>query len=387
MDDSTIIEIWTEYALGIFLFALRFYARWQTVGLKQFGLDDFFCALSVCIYTINAGTNHGYEKYGTNVGLNSETALLLPPEKVRDFILGSKCLYVAWIFYMTLTWALKGVLLTLYNRLTLGLWQHKLVKIVSAFCVISWCACIVAHFAVCTPIHRAWQVVPYPGDDCVLREPNHVLVGTLNILCDLGIMAIPLPILFSARIEFRRKLVLILLFSSGLFVIVTVILRLIFSFGDINSITTAGMWAMRETFVAIIVVTAPGIKPLFNKTTWIKSSSNGAGSKMPGSQSLFNSNNISHAGVLTTIEADESRTTNRQYYELSSGKWPRKSTKSAVPPSDSSQEHIVVDNGNTNTIHVVTEYRLDHESSDEFPAERDRGIDFDKAPVMKTGSL
>ncbi|KAK2792961.1 hypothetical protein FQN51_001539 [Onygenales sp. PD_10] len=200
-------------------------------------------------------------------------------------------------------------------------------------------------------------------------------------------MAIPLPILFSARIEFRRKLVLILLFSSGLFVIVTVILRLIFSFGDINSITTAGMWAMRETFVAIIVVTAPGIKPLFNKTTWIKSSSNGAGSKMPGSQSLFNSNNISHAGVLTTIEADESRTTNRQYYELSSGKWPRKSTKSAVPPSDSSQEHIVVDNGNTNTIHVVTEYRLDHESSDEFPAERDRGIDFDKAPVMKTGSL
>ncbi|KAK2806825.1 hypothetical protein FQN50_005687 [Emmonsiellopsis sp. PD_5] len=276
-----------------------------------------------CIYTINAGTNHGYEKYGTNVGLTSETALLLPPEKVRDFTLGSKCLYVAWIFYMTLTWALKGVLLTLYNRLT----------------------------------------------------------------CDLGIMAIPLPILFSARLEFRRKLVLILLFSSGLFVIVTVILRLIFSFGDINSITTAGMWAMRETFVAIIVVTAPGIKPLFNKAHWIKSSSNGAGSKMPGSQSLFNSNNISRAGVLTTIEADESRTTNRQYYELSSGKWPRKSMKGTAPPSDSSQEHIVVDNGNANAIHVITEYRLDHESSDEFPAEQDRGINFDKGPGMKTGSL
>ena len=45
----------------------------------------------------------------------------------------------------------------------LGLRQHNFVKLVAAFCVFSWSACIIFHFAACMPIQKGWQVVPYPG--------------------------------------------------------------------------------------------------------------------------------------------------------------------------------------------------------------------------------
>jgi hypothetical protein len=55
---------------------------------------------------------------GSAVGLTPETALLLPEATVEQFTIGSKCLFVAWICYICLTWLLKAVLLALYSRLT-----------------------------------------------------------------------------------------------------------------------------------------------------------------------------------------------------------------------------------------------------------------------------
>lgn len=56
--------------------------------------------------------------YGSAVGLTPETALLLPVATVREFTIGAKALFTAWICYISLTWCLKAVLLVLYTRLT-----------------------------------------------------------------------------------------------------------------------------------------------------------------------------------------------------------------------------------------------------------------------------
>jgi len=178
--------------------------------------------------------------------------------------------------------------------------------------------------------------------------------------------------LFTARLPLARKIVLGLLFCSGIFVIVTVILRLVFSLGDINSLPTAGSWALRETFVSVITVTAPGIKPLFNRNKWINSSLQGYQSdKATGAcNSGFNTHS-SARGNFTSVTAYEDgaagQGTGRQNYELSSIPWPKKGAKKTGRPyqSDSgSQEHIVPAKEEDNAIHVVTEYRLEHEGSD-----------------------
>lgn len=41
------VELFTELGIGIIIFALRFYARWRTVGPQNFGYDDIFAAIAV----------------------------------------------------------------------------------------------------------------------------------------------------------------------------------------------------------------------------------------------------------------------------------------------------------------------------------------------------
>ncbi|PGH15304.1 hypothetical protein AJ79_02469 [Helicocarpus griseus UAMH5409] len=213
----------------------------------------------------------------------------------------------------------------------------------------------------------AFTLLFHEMDARVLQKWNHILVGTLNIFSDIGILVIPLPILFSARIPIHRKLILLVLFSSGIFVIIAVCLRITFSFRDIDSIYTAGAWAIREVFVGIIVVTAPGIKPVFNKARWLNFSSNNASTlnKYGESQSRFHSFNKHQSGTRTTIQSEDSELVRSPYYELSTPHMPKKpkSVKNQPVTSRSSQEDIAKDDDNA--IHVVTEYRLEHESGDD----------------------
>lgn len=154
----------------------------------------------------------------------------------------------------------------------------------------------------------------------------------------------------------------------------TVILRVVFSIGEIGHLPIASQWALRETFVTVLVVTAPGIKPLFNQHNWINKSSGKGTNSATGyadgrSQSRFKSN-TTRTGNVTTVHADEAALgKNRQYYELSTA-----ANKLGGNKSSGSQENIVPKPGDNN-IHVVTEYTTFHENSDE-----ERSIDLGKRP-------
>ncbi|KAI9642124.1 hypothetical protein NHQ30_008925 [Ciborinia camelliae] len=340
------IELWVGFVVcvGTAAFILRFFARWKTVGFENFTYDDLFCFIGMIFYALDAALTYAdgmisdiaSRRLGSIVGLTATTAPLVPPEKAHDLSLGS----ASFTLLPTYTWLMATQ----------------------------------ADENLCTPIQRNWQVNPYP-DNCILRKPNHALIGTLNILSDLGVMAIPLPILFAARMPLYRKLILGVLFCSGIFVIVAVILRVYFSLGDIGSLSTATSWALRESFISVITATAPGIKPLFNRSSWIESTMNETthmDRKTAAASRLDPATRKSVGGNITTITGsnDAQRgVSGRQYIELGrSVNWPKKGKKDSVDvknkelsASSSSQEHIVAENDDEFAIHVTTEYTLQHE--------------------------
>lgn len=59
------------------------------------------------------------------------------------------------------------------------------------------------------------------------------------------------------------------MFMSGIFIMVCSILRCYYSLGDLSTLSTALQWADRECFVASIVASLPGIKPLFRGVRWL----------------------------------------------------------------------------------------------------------------------
>lgn len=262
-----ILEQWLEYAIGQAVFVLRFYARWKTHGFEGYSWDDLFAGLSMIFYTFDPALLQVVITHGSSVGLDEKSAQMLAGNEatIATLTKGSKALFAAWFTYVTLIWTLKGQVLGYYNKLTAGTWQHKWVKVMSVLSFLSWLVLILLIFCRCTPIQRNWQIVPYAGDHCTRTSSTVVTLMVLNILNDIGLVLIPANVLWSAQIPLRRKLLIALLLSSSFFIIACALLRGILGLQSIDNIVISIQWGTRETFVTILVICVPPIKPLFSK--------------------------------------------------------------------------------------------------------------------------
>ncbi|KAI9370411.1 hypothetical protein BJX61DRAFT_535664 [Aspergillus egyptiacus] len=265
-------EAWTEYAIGTIILFLRIFARIKTVGFTNLQGDDVFTLVAVVFWTAELTMLELIGQNGTNIGLTDEQRFNATPEQVAKLAFGSKCLMAGWCCYVTLIWSLKTCMLFFYNRLTLGLTQQKLVKFNTVLCGCTYVAVMLTIILHCQPVQRHFQVYPDPGLNCTADYVNYIVIAITNVITDAILLSVPIPLLAKVRLALRRKLMIGVLLCGGLFVMVATLLRCILSLQSIDNINNSTIWAIRETFVAIIAVNAPCIKPLFSSSVWFRSS-------------------------------------------------------------------------------------------------------------------
>ncbi|KAL4924956.1 uncharacterized protein BDV17DRAFT_294905 [Aspergillus undulatus] len=268
-------EAWSEYSIGVVVLLLRLFARLKVVGIKNLQGDDYFTIVALVFWTAELTMLELIGQWGTNIGLSDQERLAISqsPAEESKIMAGSKCLMAGWTCYVTLIWSLKACMLFFYNRLTLGLTQQKLVKFNMILCGCTYVAVIFTIFLHCRPIERHFQVYPDPGLNCSADFVNYIVIAASNVVTDAILLSIPIPLLAKVKLALQRKLVIGVLLCGGVFVMAATLLRCILSIQDISSINNSTIWAIRETFVAIIAVNAPCIKPLFSSSIWLKSSS------------------------------------------------------------------------------------------------------------------
>ncbi|KAJ6159936.1 hypothetical protein N7497_004473 [Penicillium chrysogenum] len=283
--DALTIETFAEYGIGMVFLLVRLYARLYVGGIRGLRLDDVFAVSGMIFWSMLTAIIYLLGVYGNNIGLNEQTAMLVPDSKIPHMILGSKLAFMNWIWYICYIWCLKGVLLCLYWKLTYvnvppisdlcehwahlnfhreGTWHRHLVTSASAFCVVTWLICLLTHICLCTPVTRNWQIKPYAGGkshNCTLREPLYVVIAVFNVLqvtlrgpiprteephpntmtyrSDACIILIPIPILAKLQIPLQRKIILVVMFSSGIFIMISTILRAYYSLSSITNLGTA----------------------------------------------------------------------------------------------------------------------------------------------------
>lgn len=104
----------------------------------------------------------------------------------------------------------------------------------------------------------------------------------LNILTDLVIIALPMPMLWRVRLPLRRKAALGLLFGSGALVMVCTILRNYYVLAAVTDEQLAQLWASREAFASMVVVSVPAIWSLVRKRGWLGHYDGGGGARGGG---------------------------------------------------------------------------------------------------------
>ncbi|CAG8148856.1 unnamed protein product [Penicillium salamii] len=267
-------EAFTLLALSIVIIGLRTTARWIMVGPKNFQADDYLMLVACVVYGLETGAAYmvGAWFMGlANNAMTDEQRVNLSPdsEEYHLRVGGSKVQVAGWSLYTLLLWLLKTCMAFFYSRLTAGLINMRArIHIAFGFIAATYIATICSILFGCHPMHKNWQINPDPGNYCqpAVSKIDIYVTVVLNVITDIYLISIPAPMLFKARLKWREKLELVILFSGGLFVMMAGILRcvLILTAGA-NGAQQAGSWACRETFVAVVIGNVPMIYPMFRR--------------------------------------------------------------------------------------------------------------------------
>jgi len=184
-------------------------------------------------------------------------------EEIHDRIYGSKIVVVSEQAMLNVIYAIKSCMLVMYTRLTLGLRTQKMVRYLGIYVAVGWLATEIAFFTACRPFPGYWAMPP-PDPQCTTLEHYAIVQGAFNISSDLLMLFIPLPLLVRMRMAWRNKVVLVLIFSMGLFVIVAALLTKIFNLTNVWD-PVYMLWYVREASVAVYVSNLPMIWPLMRE--------------------------------------------------------------------------------------------------------------------------
>ncbi|KAL4950989.1 hypothetical protein BDW69DRAFT_186838 [Aspergillus filifer] len=267
-------ESFVLLGLGLLFILVRVYVRWTQVGPTSFQLDDFLMPLAGVVFAVEVTLAYlvGSKYDGlTNSYMTDEQRAALDPSS-REYYnrqMGSKIQVAGWSLYTMVLWLIKGSLAVFYSRLTTGL-SHLPTRVRIAYFMLGATYLGVALTLVlsCQPMKKFWQINPDPGNICQpARSMVYVLVVMIpNVLTDLYLMSIPLPLLWTVRIGMRRKITLMGLFSGAIFVGVAAVIRavIVITSGS-NGAIEGSKWACRESFVSIVVANLPIIQPLIRR--------------------------------------------------------------------------------------------------------------------------
>ncbi|KAL4926773.1 uncharacterized protein BDV17DRAFT_268551 [Aspergillus undulatus] len=267
-------ESFSLLGLGLVFILVRIYVRWTQVGPSNFQLDDFLMPLAGIVFAIEVTLAYlvGSKYDGlTNSYMTDEQRAALDPasQEYYNRQMGSKIQVAGWSLYTMVLWLIKGSLAVFYSRLTTGL-SHLPTRVRIAYITLGVTYIGVALTLVlsCQPMHKFWQISPDPGNICQpARSMVYVLVVMIpNVLTDLYLMSIPLPLLWTVRIGMRRKITLMGLFSGAIFVGVAAVIRAVIVItSGANGAIEGSKWACRESFVSVVVANLPIIQPLIRR--------------------------------------------------------------------------------------------------------------------------
>ena len=177
--------------------------------------------------------------------------------------------------------ATKSSIIVLYLRLSHN--AHKLFRVASwiTFAVVNIAGLVLTFFNVfqCIPVSQVFA----PAGKCIPLITLYLASVPVNVITDLAVLVLPIPVLTAMRLPRKQKMILIATFGLGVYVIATDVIRVYYlqqSSGVSNNATlpllgdevdfawhasVSFMWSAVEANVGIVCACIPTLKPLISR--------------------------------------------------------------------------------------------------------------------------
>jgi fucose permease len=264
--------------VGTAFFIARLFCR--SLIVKRVSWDDYFIILAWFLAaglstTIDIGTSKGLGRHDADIAGQDRLAL-------------RKTEYVFSVLYNPALMALKTSVLIFYLRLSKNTQQVLRIASWVVLGIVNTAGVVLTFLNIfqCNPVIAAFSLYRYQAQ-CIPLLTEFICSAPVNIVTDLAILALPIPVLTGMRLPKRQKYILVLTFSLGIFVTIVDVVRIYYLQQAISFVPTAPsndpgalfgdspqfawnaslslMWSAVEVNVGMICACIPTLKPLILK--------------------------------------------------------------------------------------------------------------------------
>ncbi|KZL66413.1 CFEM domain-containing protein [Colletotrichum tofieldiae] len=250
-------------ALGVFVVPVRLYARWTTV--HRFETDDWimiFCVLIFIVF-VTLGKLAGWVAFGEDIWMVKPDALTF----------GLKIFFIDESFYLTCLCLTKISVLFFYLRIFPNKSFRRATYTAMAYIALSTTIMLFMQIFQCIPLSYNWD--GWKGDfgphHCLNINVLAFVAGGLSISHDIIILFLPIPLLWHLNMGIRSKVGIFIMFSLGIFILITSCVRLRYitlftrSLNPTWDFTDPLIWSGIEVSVSMIIVCLPAMRVLFKR--------------------------------------------------------------------------------------------------------------------------
>lgn len=247
-------------------------ARIRRLGIRNLQADDYLMVFATLWYIILCvALNEVASGGGSNLMTPGDKLNITPiirAERER----GSKWVFVSEHSFVLAIWAMKACMLVIYARITEGLRQRKWINYIAIYVAIGFVVSELTLFLICRPLSNYWAV-PTPNckdddtsvrglktdisDQCSSYQHYEIIQGCVSISADIFMLLVAIPLLMQVRVPVKQKMILVILFGMGVFVIVAAILTKVYCLVPTLISYIYMNWYFREATVAILVTNLP----------------------------------------------------------------------------------------------------------------------------------
>ncbi|KAG9562314.1 CFEM domain-containing protein, partial [Aureobasidium melanogenum] len=248
-------------AIALMIFILRLCSALPVAG-RLMGWDDYAMCIAVALGVPPTVFSVLLSKNG--LGKDMWTLPLSNIENVLFYY------YLGEIFYFASLTATKISLLAFFLRVFPQKAFRQIIYVVIGICITYGFSFVLATTFQCSPVPYSWKQL----DDNYKGSCNNIHIqgwmsAIFNIVIDLIILVLPLKELFALQTSLRKKLMVMVMFSLGIFVTFVSVVRLrsLIVFANSQNITwdynDAAWWSTVEIHVGIICACLPSVRALF----------------------------------------------------------------------------------------------------------------------------
>ncbi|KAJ5556799.1 Major facilitator superfamily domain general substrate transporter [Penicillium frequentans] len=264
----------TFFAIATVFVALRFISRVFVV--RRVALHDYLMLLAWVLdfgfsLSLFFAIHNGLGLHAIDVPAENEAAL-------------NKANYAFTVLYSPALMAVKTSILVFYMTLTRNQKVFRYANYITLGVVnAAGLALTLVNVFQCQPVSAAWRANLPADARCTDIVTLYLSSSPVNIITDLAILFLPMPILTQMRLPKKQKIILVITFSFGFFVAVVDVIRIAFLQQAATSrqvalkslhIQNAGtadfswyaslsfMWSVVEVNVSVICGCVPSLKPL-----------------------------------------------------------------------------------------------------------------------------